>query len=336
MTPNKTRDFLVRAIMARENVLIVGPPGIGKSDVIDQAAQAAGAIHILQHCVTHEPIDARGLPTPAGNVAKWLPFEDLEALIHPKGLTLCDLEDLGQSIPQVQAAWMQIVLRGAIGQFQIDRQQVVFCASTNSRACDGVGGIIEPLKSRFTIVEMEPNADDLRAWGEQNGMPLWLQAFWASAPNKIADDSKPNVREIVARPSPRGWARVGRWDAMGVRDVEVWQGCVGQAAALEAMAFCELADQAPSRADILANPGSYPVPSNASLRYFVATMLAAKIDASSFGPGLEFCSRMGKPWEVLYILDADRQHKGIVRSTAEFKAWACQKENFAIVSGVTP
>ena len=76
VTPKQLSTLLAAAIPAREPILVVGSPGIGKSAIVEEAAQAAQADLILSHPVTADPTDAKGLPwkVDGRDAATFLPY----------------------------------------------------------------------------------------------------------------------------------------------------------------------------------------------------------------------------------------------------------------------
>jgi len=78
MNPAQASDLLSVLFRAGLPVLLKGAPGVGKSDLVEQAAARIGAALILSHPVVADPTDAKGLPWPdRGERATFLPFGDL-------------------------------------------------------------------------------------------------------------------------------------------------------------------------------------------------------------------------------------------------------------------
>lgn len=179
MRPSVLKEVLVRAFQCRENILITGAPGIGKSDLTQQAAEEAKARLIVSHPVVSDPTDFKGYPFAVGNThADFLPFGDLLALMKAESLTVMFFDDLGTARPAVQASLMQLILGGRINGHKIRKEHVVFVGATN-RAEDlaGVNSILEPVKSRFLILELDVDLDDWCTWAIRNGTPAELIAF---------------------------------------------------------------------------------------------------------------------------------------------------------------
>src|SRR5882724_6653229 len=104
MTPSNLLVFLAKAIAARLPILITGAPGIGKSDLVAQAAETNGADLILSHPAVSDPTDAKGLPWVVDGAATFLPFGELQRALAADKPTVWFLDDLGQASPAVQAS----------------------------------------------------------------------------------------------------------------------------------------------------------------------------------------------------------------------------------------
>ena len=230
MKPSSLSALLAATIQAQAPVLITGAPGVGKSDIVQQAATTAGADLIIEHPVVADPTDFKGLPfVVAGDRAEFLPFGSLRQLIEATSPLVYFLDDLGQAPPAVQAAAMQLILARRINGHVVS-DQVTFIAATNRRSDRaGVTGLLEPVKSRFaTIINLEPDLDDWVKWalsagqpypGGQweanafdpaldNGFPTELTAFIRFRP-ALLHDFKPTA-DLVNTSSPRTIANVGR------------------------------------------------------------------------------------------------------------------------------
>src|SRR2546427_166951 len=82
MRPSQLRALLVTAFKHRRKVLVKGPPGGGKSDIVSQAADEVQADLLISHPAVSDPTDYKGMPAilPDGR-AEFLPFGDLNKLI---------------------------------------------------------------------------------------------------------------------------------------------------------------------------------------------------------------------------------------------------------------
>lgn len=321
MRPKTLTGLLTKSFTNGRRVLIKGKPGIGKSDIVTQAAHDVGADLLISHPAISDPTDYKGMPAMLANGrAEFVPFGDLTRLIEAKKLTIDFLDDIGQAAPAVQAALMQLVLARRVNGHRIS-DKVVFCGATNDTShMASVSGMIEPLKSRWdTIVELEVSLDDWSGWALDNKIAPELIAFLRFRPNLLSD-FKP-TRELRNSPSPRGWASVAAWLSDDVKDIEVFSGAVGEGAATEFFGFLDMYQNLPSLDDILLDPDSTMVPDSPGALFAVAGGLARKATPANFSQVIKYTSRMPKEFDVIAVRDAVRIDKGITNCPA-FIQWA--------------
>ncbi len=206
-------------------VMLKGAPGVGKTDVIKQAAKKAGMKCIISHPVVSDPTDYKGLPTTVNGLAEFLPYGDLRQLIEEDEPAVFFLDDLGQAPAVVQAACMQLLLGGQINGKAISKS-VTFAAATNRREDRaGVTGILEPVKSRFyTILSLDVDKDDWVKWAMEHNMPSSLIGFIHFRPGLLIPGTP--SQDIVNSPCPRTFAHAGRLIDIGEDSIEVVAGAI--------------------------------------------------------------------------------------------------------------
>jgi len=320
MKPSEVSSRLARLIPARLPVLLTGAPGVGKSDVVAAAAEAAGADCVILHPVTSDPTDAKGLPAIVDGRAEFLPYGDLRHLMHANGPMVAFLDDLGQAPASVQAAYMQLLLARRINGHAIS-EHVTWIAATNRRQDKaGVSGILEPVKSRFaTILEIEPNLDDWCTWAFARNLPAEVIAFIRFRPN-LLHDFKPTA-DLTNSPCPRSWAYAARLVALGLTDVETLSGSVGQGAAIELVSFLRVFASMPSIDAILLNPDTAAIPTEPSALYAVCVALACRASTQTGDRIIRYAGRLPAEFSVLCVRDAHRKSPDIASCRA-FVEWA--------------
>lgn len=340
LRPSQLSDLLAKTIPAGMPVLITGAPGIGKSDVVAQATQEAGADIIISHPVVNDPTDAKGFPWPNknGKSATFLPFGDLHRALDSKTKTVWFLDDLGQAPPSVQASYMQLILARRVNG-HILPDCVTFIAATNRRTDRaGVTGILEPVKSRFaTIVELAASLSDFCEWAIGADMPPELIAFLRFRPELLHRFEA--TADMTNSPSPRTWASVGR--LLGLRldshlEFAAIAGAVGEGEAAEFKAFLKVFRDLPSIDGILLGPDTAPIPQEPSALYAVSAALAHRANINNFGRIVTYCERMmaaGKgEFSVLTIRDAHRREPKIAK-TSEFITRVASTEIGRLITG---
>lgn len=325
MRPARLHELLKHSFTHGRRVLIKGKPGIGKSDIGYQSSQAVQFDYMLFHPAISDPTSFEGLPANVNGHAEFLPYGQLRALLEATKPTVAFLDDIGQAAPAVQAALMQLILARRVNGHIIS-DKVVFCGATNDTShLAGVSGMIEPLKSRWdTIVELEVSVDDWCNWALDHGMPAELMAFIRFRPNLLSD-FKP-TKELRNSPSPRGWGSIGNWINDDMKDLEVFQGAVGEGAATELFAFLDSYADLPSLDAILLDPIGTPVPQKPGQCFAVAGGLARKCTPANFDRVTKYTSRMPKEFDICCVRDAVRLDRKITTSRG-YTEWAIRNQD---------
>jgi hypothetical protein len=329
MNATQLISLLAETIKARIPVLVQGAPGIGKSDILTQAAVDAGADLILSHPVVSDPTDVKGLPWivkgKSGDSATFLPFGELEQAINAKKPTVWFLDDLGQASPAVQASFMQLLLARAVNGHKLS-DHVVFVAATNRRTDRaGVSGILEPVKSRFgTIVELEADIDSWSGWAIDHNVDPLLIAFLRFKPDLLCKFSATN--DLSNSPVPRTWSHVNKLLNLQLSPVvqtAAIAGAVGEGAAVEFAAFQKLWSQLPNIDQILIDPKSVPIPTNPAVLYSLVSALATKVTPTNFARIAAYVNRMvdagSAEFGVLCVRDCIRRDNSLTQTSAFVK-----------------
>ena len=325
MKPSELKTFLISAITHRLPVLLTGAPGIGKSDIVAQAADLADADMILSHPAVADPTDAKGLPWVVDGHATFLPFGELHRAIEAEKRTVWFLDDLGQASPAVQASYMQLLLARRVNGHVLP-DCVSFIAATNRRTDRaGVTGILEPVKSRFaSIVELETDVDEWCAWAIDHDLPPEVIAFIRFQPDLLCKFSA--TADLTNSPVPRTWASVGRMLTLGLPSGIRHQaiiGAIGEGAATEFSAFLRLYSELPSVDQILIDPDSVPVPKQPAVLYALSGALAHRTTDQTFPRVAKFIERMVSDgrgeFGALLLKDALQRTPSITKTRAYVK-----------------
>ena len=328
VSPGQASMLLDRAMPARHPILLVGGPGVGKTDIVHASAQRVGYDLIVSHPAVSDPTDFKGLPWKGdGSYAEFLPFGEFYRALRATRPTLWFFDDLGQAPNSVQAAAMQLFLARRVGDHVLP-DVVTLMAATNRRGDRaGVQGLLEPLKSRFTtIVEVEPTIDDWMNWAFTHDVAEQVIAFLKFR-SDLLNKFEP-TQDITNSPCPRTWAAVSdliKLDLPNGIQLASFGGAVGVGAAEEFVSFLRVYENLPDPDAVLADPERAPVPSEPSVLYALATSLAVRTTVKNFSAIAKYASRLYNnqkgEFAAVLVLGAYRKEKGI-RSTPEFARFA--------------
>lgn len=296
--PSELQTLLSRTIAKRLPVLINGAPGIGKTDIVHNAATLAGAECVVMHPVVSDPTDFKGMPWVFMNdgkpSAEFVAFGELLKLIDADKPTVCFLDDVGQASTAVQAALMQLVLARQINGKKIS-DHVTFVAATNRRGDRaGVSGLLEPVKSRFkTIVELRADLKEWVTWAIGHNIAPQIIAYLRMRPAELLN-FKP-TSDLVNSPSPRTWAALSdivSLDLPKSMKLQAYAGAIGEPAAVEFASFENVWQSMVSPDVVLSNPAGAPIPSEPSALYALSTALAMRVAKDSMQRYVTYIERL--------------------------------------------
>jgi hypothetical protein len=271
------REFASTAFLAHTPVMLWGPPGVGKSRIVAQIAQAHGVPLVDIRLSQMEPTDLRGIPFRNGARVEWsvpalLPEESRHGA---RGILF--LDEITSAPPTVTAAAYQLILDRRLGEYQVPAGWAIFAAG-NRYGDRGLTYLMpSPLANRFTHYEIEPHLDDWVAWAHGSGIDERVIAFLRFRPDLLFHFDP--AHNPIAFPSPRSWEYAHRAlakfsDAPHLL-LETLQACVGNAAGVELNAFLDHMHEMPDIDGILEGRAS-DVPQAIDLQYGVAAALVRR------------------------------------------------------------
>ena len=258
ITSIQARKALLTAFKAKRPVFLWGPPGIGKSEVVQEITDELGGFMIDLRMAQMEPTDIRGIPYFNKDIGKmdWaepvdLPSEELAAQ-YP--IIVLFLDEMNSAAPSVQAAAYQLILNRRVGQYKLP-DNVLIVAAGNREADKGVTyRMPAPLANRFLHLEMRVDFDDWAMWATENRVHKDVVGYVTFAKKDLYDfDPKSASRSFA---TPRSWSFVSELleedDTDDSTMMDLISGAVGEGLAVKFMAHRKIASKMPKPEDILA------------------------------------------------------------------------------------
>lgn len=314
--PLTLEELKQRAVFCVENginILLVGSPGVGKSQWVEELSNSLNMECFVSHPAMGMPTDIMGLPfkheTEKGPVADFLPYGMMRKVFSStiENPLLVFFDDFGQAPATMQAAMMQLVESRCIDGKPIP-DSVKFILATNSVADGaGVSKVIEPLKGRCAIFDFLPTAYDWIEWGfHSKRIHTPILFYINSFPGML---NQPSVnREIVNVPTPRNWERVSKFIEAGFDDITSISACVGFEVAVHFRAFLDnLKDFKMFVSEVEADPQGARIFGDLSKLYAASYILAAACTPANIEVFVEYLSRYEKRELTKFFLVAASQ-----------------------------
>lgn len=208
-------------------IVLVSPPGTGKSSIVVRAAQRMGAMYMPVYAATMEAVDARGLPYPE-NATEWetpeqrsnlkrvqwaapsfLPLE-MEMAKYKGRAVLVNFDDWFQAPPPVLRATVRSIYGDGgerrIGDFPVFKGARF--VATGNREQDRAG-VYRPetyVNDRITYIEVEPDADDWCSGA--------IGGFGKAAPDAGYAETRKAINRAVAEGVPDVLIAFVKWGKM--------------------------------------------------------------------------------------------------------------------------
>lgn len=257
VTSSQARKSILKAFKAQRPLFLWGPPGIGKSELVEGITQELGGYMIDLRLGQMEPTDIRGIPFYNKDLGKmdWAEPIDLpsQELAEQYPIVVLFLDEMNSAAPSVQAAAYQLILNRRIGKYTLP-DNVVIVAAGNRESDKGVTfRMPTPLANRFVHQEMRVDFASWQEWAVQNNIHKDVVGYLSFAKQDLYDfDAKSASRAFA---TPRSWSFVSQLlqDEDGDDDTitNLIAGTVGEGLAVKFMAHRKIAGRMPKPEDIL-------------------------------------------------------------------------------------
>jgi len=310
-------------------VMIWGPPGVGKSQIVAQVAESHDAAIVDIRLSQMEPSDLRGIPFKNGAKVEWaIPAMLPDAAVHGEA-GLLFIDEITAAPPSVSAAAYQLILDRRLGDYRVPQHWAIVAAG-NRQGDRGVAYTMPaPLANRFSHYEVSVNLDDWAGWAYRNNIDDRVIAFLRFRPDLLFDFNPEH--NPVAFPSPRSWEFAHRALYKFADQPNLLLGgleaCVGRAAGVELFAFIQSVENLPD-IDAILRGESREYPDEIDLQYAVASALVTRAirsgsDAVILGNILDYANGFRqREMGVMLVSDLHRVVGPEIFAVPQFADWA--------------
>jgi MoxR-like ATPase len=279
---------LIQCMAHEHSFLLLAPPGVGKSEMVYQAAQEAGLPCRSLLGTQIAPEDVSGVPRIVGERSVFCPPR---LLLPEKPERFClFLDELPACAPDVQKAFYSLLLERRIGEFDLPSGTWVVAAGNRIQDRALVRTMSSALVNRVTILNVRVDVDEWRAWAQRAGVREEVRAFISSMPEALM---RPVPQEPVPFSTPRAWTLFARAldlaEASGVLTREARRALAfGRLSAEDAAVFCALTEEAIGTLHPIEHYFAHPeaLPSGDTARWFVLNCIRQHVKGGKLG-GIE-------------------------------------------------
>lgn len=266
---------LIRAMAHEQSLLLLSPPGMGKSDTVAAVAEEAGLPCRSLLGTQIAPEDVSGVPRIVGERSVFCPPR---VLLPESNEPFClFLDELPASTPDVQKAFYSLLLERRLGEFRLPKGTWVVAAGNRVEDRALVRALSSALLNRVFVMQLRVDVKEWLAWAVSHRVRSEITSYIAMMPEALL---RPPPAEPVPFSTPRAWASLSRAldlvESVGQASPEIRRALAfGRVSAPDAAIFCAI-EEASIRSllpsiEYLQNP-SY-LPDEDTARWFVLSQM---------------------------------------------------------------
>lgn len=197
LTPKELYEFLSITAPSRP-VFIWGPPGVGKSSIVNQFSQSLGLECVSLIGSQLRPEDVMGYPQLIDGTYRFCPPRMIAR--HEKYCLF--LDEFNASSSEVQKAFHTLIHERRVGEYVMPKGSVVIAAG--NRAHDGakVNTLSSIIVNRMLHTHLSPVADQWLDWAKANNLHPIVIEYISKFPEHL---HSPFDERKLAFSTPRSW-----------------------------------------------------------------------------------------------------------------------------------
>ena len=281
----KQAKKLVQCMAHEQSFLLLSPPGVGKSEMVYQAAAESGLPCRSLLGTQIAPEDVSGVPKIIGERSVFCP----PRLLLPEiAQTFClFLDELPACAPDVQKAFYSLLLERRLGEHALPPGTWVVAAGNRQSDRALVRAMSSALVNRVTILNLRVDADEWQDWARRSGIRDDISSYISFMPDAL-------MREVPQEPqpfsTPRAWALLSQAldmaEQSGILNRETRRALAfGRLSSEDAAVFCALAEEAVGTMAAVESYIERPdlLPKGETARWFILNSIRQNVAAGRLG-----------------------------------------------------
>jgi hypothetical protein len=317
LSPKELLPILTDHAINGETVGLEGPPGSAKSDLVAQAAKAAGLPLMILNLELSDTTDGKGLPfrdPDNRNQIVWL--KDKRWLVDYPFANFMD--ELPRAVVPVQGTAATLMLENRIDDLYLPKGTWHVWAGNRTADKAGANRVPSIIYQRSFMYATAYSAESQVEWMiQQSDLDLLTMRF-LRLKGDAALSFDPNKK---VNPTSRSWTKVAKkLFAKPDAHFATIAGMIGKGLASELLAFRQLAPSLPSPEEVLMNPKGARVPENISAQFLITDMLADLASFNNFDTLVEYAQRIVPEMQAKFVKDSMTRCPEITNTRA-FTTW---------------
>ena len=260
----------------KHSVFLWGPPGIGKSSVVNKVSKDRSLDLIDLRLSQLAPTDIRGLPFIEDGLARFAP----PSFLPRGGEGILFVDEFNMASPSMMSIAQQLILDRRVGDYVVPDGWFIIGAGNRAEDRAAVSQMPAPVANRFIHYNVESDLASFKEYAIRKGLNEQIISFLNFRPQLLFDFNK----NATAWPSPRSWEFA---NTLLDIDLEI-DAAVGQGASAEFYAYQSIYSRLPD-VDAILSGQSVEVPHEPSLMYAVCGALVSRAkSAQAFFNGVKW------------------------------------------------
>ncbi len=317
LSPKELLPILIDHAKNGEAVGIEGPPGSAKTDVVKQAAAAAGLPLMIFNLELSDTTDGKGLPfRDPDNKNQVVYIKDKRWLVDYPFANFMD--ELPRGTIPVQGTAATMLLENRIDDLYMPNGMWHVWAGNRTVDKAGANRVPSIIYQRSFMYATKYDVEAQVEWMVQQGDLDLLTMRYLRMKGDAALSFDPNKK---INPTSRSWTTTAR-KLFAIPNVSfaTLAGVIGKGPASELVAFRALAPTLPSPEEVLLTPKDALAPDNFSAQFLISDMLADLASFNNFDALAEYAQRLFPEIQAKFVKDCITRAPE-VQSTRAFVAW---------------
>ncbi len=280
---------IIKSLAHEHGILLLSQPGVGKSDIVAQAAADAGLPVRSLLGTQIAPEDVSGIPRIIGERSVFCPPR---VLLPETPEPFClFLDELPAAAPDVQKSLYSLLLERRLGEHLLPSGTWVVSAGNRMEDRALVRSISSALINRVIVLHIRGDLNEWLLWAQANGVRGEVLAFILFMPEALM---RPVPSSPVPFSTPRSWTLLSkaldRVEEQGLLTREIRRALAfGRLSAEDAALFCAMEDAGISLdvtpTDCILDPGLLPEEDSGKwLMLSLIRKMAAQNELEQFTP----------------------------------------------------